>query len=168
MICKSCGSEIAENQKFCSHCGAEIKNETEISVAPVANTTPVANTAPAANMTPVAAPKEVKSPKTAFLFAILGSTVFGGIVGLVFDILGISKSKAVLKDDPENGLAYAAKVLSIISLIKKIIVIALLILYIVIFVLLLSTGAAVFSGLFDDIKETMTETNLMNIAGGMF
>ena len=35
MICKYCGFDIPENDRFCSNCGAEVKAETPVNEAPV-------------------------------------------------------------------------------------------------------------------------------------
>lgn len=99
MFCKNCGKEIDDKAAVCIHCGVPVKHETQQIM--------------------------VTSPKSNG-FAIAGFVLsfFGGILGLIFSIIGLQKSKQPEYNGNGRGLAIAGIILSCIALLIEIIVYA--------------------------------------------
>ena len=73
-FCENCGHEVNEDQIVCLNCGSEIKSQATTATTTTTTSTSVGNTNDNANT-----------------FALVGFILsfFGGIIGLVFCILGL-------------------------------------------------------------------------------
>ena len=109
MFCRKCGAEIAENTKFCSSCGAQVRTEE--------NTT---NEEQTTNVeTPSVAPVQTKSKFSGlaiagFVLSLVGLIILGipcGILGIVFT--SVSFKEIATKNLKGKGLAIAGLVVSI-------------------------------------------------------
>ncbi|MDE7452922.1 MAG: zinc-ribbon domain-containing protein [Clostridia bacterium] len=91
MFCKNCGKEIDDKATVCVHCGV-----------------PTAN----------AQTQQVVTGGQSNGFAIAGFvlSLFGGILGLIFSIIGLQKSKLPEYNGNGRGLAIAGIVISSIAL----------------------------------------------------
>ncbi len=106
MICRNCGTDIGGN-KFCPKCGA-----------------PAEQNRPANALTPTG-----DSPAKILTFGIIGLALCSAVVGLIFSILGMTKSNRYIASNGNiskqvsigRKLAIAGLVLSIICLVCYII-----------------------------------------------
>ena len=95
MFCKNCGKEIDDRAAVCPHCGVPTPNAQQSQVVNV-------------NVT--------GSHSNGFAIAGFILSFFGGILGLIFSIVGLQKSKLPEYNGSGKGLAIAGIVLSCIAL----------------------------------------------------
>ena len=117
MICNKCNSNIPDGSTFCPVCGQQFG-------APAQTT---------AYQQP--AYQQPAAPVSVLPFGILSLVFAGtGIIGLIFAIIGLSKSKKfVAQNGSLFGSAKVGKILSIIGLVSSIVMLALIPLYIFVF-----------------------------------
>ena len=105
-FCTSCGKEIAEGSNVCSNCGTPVDGAP---VAPAANTVTVTQTA---------APTQGNGMAVAgFVLSLISLLCCGflSVLGLIFSILGLSKSSKV--GGKGKGLSIAGIIMSSIAII---------------------------------------------------
>ncbi|MBE7076296.1 MAG: DUF4190 domain-containing protein [Clostridiales bacterium] len=117
MFCSYCGKKVADTDKFCKECGAEIKKTAEV-VDPVAETE---NTQVESNEVQT---KKFSGKAIAGFVLSLAGIVFAG---MICGIIGLILSSIALKNIKNNenlrgkGLAIAGLVISIIDIVIMII-----------------------------------------------
>ncbi len=101
-FCSNCGKEINENAVICVHCGVQVNNLEENKI-------------------------EDKKAKNSFVFGILAFLFcIVPILGFIFSVLGISYGIKGLKSNKNKGMAIGGIVLSILSVLVFIILVALI------------------------------------------
>lgn len=91
MFCPKCGSQLADDAKFCGACGAQIQAPANTTPAPGAAPAPIPGPAPTSNASPVPGPVPTpSSAPTSFGGSSLGSLAgsLGGILPLARIIVG--------------------------------------------------------------------------------
>lgn len=91
MFCPKCGSQLADDAKFCGACGAQIQAPANTTPAPGAAPAPIPGPAPTSNPSPVPGPVPTpSSAPTSFGGSSLGSLAgsLGGILPLARIIVG--------------------------------------------------------------------------------
>lgn len=143
MFCFNCGKNIADDIKFCPHCGARTYIEAKNTYPPMDGPVGGYEVVPAAV---VEAPAEVKEPLTmrsglvcAIIFTAL-STLFWNVLGIITGVLGIIFA-AMTKSACKAGDAVKAKSRRRVSKTMNITTIVLFVLWIVMFVALIVFAA---------------------------
>lgn len=103
MFCKNCGQQVDDNAEFCPNCGAKVKE------------------APAENVPTYTNQNQPTQTNKTNGFAIAGFILafFGGILGLIFSIIGLVKAR---NEGSPKGLAIAGIIISIIAFIVYIVI----------------------------------------------
>ena len=102
MFCKNCGQQVEDNVESCPNCGAKVKEDTFAQ-----NTQTYTN-----QNQPMQQP--VQKGTNGFAIAGFILSFFGGLLGLIFSIIGLVKAK---KEGSPKGLAIAGLVISIVWLV---------------------------------------------------
>ena len=101
MFCKHCGTEAQENAEYCINCGAKLEEE---------QSTPQPNTYTNQQYTQPTNPNKINGMSIAgFILSF-----FGGILGLVFSILGYNQAK---REGTSTGLGLAGIIISVIMMV---------------------------------------------------
>ncbi|MBO5103413.1 MAG: zinc-ribbon domain-containing protein [Clostridia bacterium] len=107
MFCKHCGTEIQENAEYCINCGAKVKEEQ--------TTTPPTDTYSNQQYTQPTNSNKINGMSIAgFILSFLG-----GVLGLVFSILGYNQAK---REGTPTGLGLAGIIISVIMMTISVIV----------------------------------------------
>ncbi|MBO4637842.1 MAG: zinc ribbon domain-containing protein [Clostridiales bacterium] len=111
MFCSGCGAQVGDDQKFCKICGAPLK----VQAAPIVQQ-PVPQPAQPVSQVPASPVKVSKGfaiagfilgiDTVAFCFIIFANilSIFTGLPGLIFSILGLVKKNGKLKPMALIGL----------------------------------------------------------------
>ena len=94
MFCKFCGKELKDGAKFCANCGDKV--ETLVPTQPISVDTGVTTNPYVKEITPEEYLKFIQEEKGKRVnpFAIIGiATSTIPVVGLIFSIIGLAKSK---------------------------------------------------------------------------
>ena len=100
MFCKNCGKEIEDKATVCVHCGVPTANAQPQQVVVTGGQT------------------------NGFAIAVFILSFFGGILGLIFSIVGLQKSKLPEYNGNGKTLAIVGIVFSCIALVGYIVLIA--------------------------------------------
>ncbi len=148
MFCKTCGTSMADDAKFCPNCGTPAPAPETASYTPSSDYTPSGYT-PENSYTPqtqynTPLYNTADVPSTpALIFGILSlammNTFFLAFLGIIFGAIALSKANACQAITGElTGKAKVGRILGKIGLITSIVVTAIFVVYFFLFVIIFS------------------------------
>ncbi|MBM6782798.1 zinc ribbon domain-containing protein [Enorma massiliensis] len=92
MFCPKCGSQLADDAKFCGACGAQIQAPANTTPAPGAAPAPIPGPAPTSNPSPVPGPVPTQSSGSSFTPSPISSgSSLGSLAGSLGGILPLAR-----------------------------------------------------------------------------